>query len=113
MFGLTIEDAEYAPSTNKDLGPSRMKRDREDVQKLITQFERFSVFSTTGPDLTCLATWDIATESIKYSILSAQMHRQDKITEFVQTRLCTSDVGFHDRETETVTKCQFENHVHC
>ena len=97
MFALATEDTEYAPSGNKDIGTSRIRRDREDVQKLVDQLRRFSVFITNTQDLTCLATRDIATENIKTALLTAQTHGEDKITEFVRTRLCTREVGFHTK----------------
>ena len=80
MFGLTIDDAQYASSANKDVGTSRIKRDKDDIQKLVYQLERFSVFNTHCPDLTCLATRDIAPESIKTALLTAQTHGEDKLT---------------------------------
>ena len=79
MFGLTIDDAQYAPSANMDVGTSRIKRDKDDIQKLVYHMERFSVFNTHCPGLTCLATWDIAPESIKIALLTTQTHGEDKI----------------------------------
>ena len=38
MFGLTIDDAQYAPSANKDVGTSRIKRDKDDIQKMVFRF---------------------------------------------------------------------------
>ena len=65
MFSLTMEDSECTPSANKDIDTSRIDGDGEDVQKLVNQLERFSVFTANGKDLTCLATRDIVTENIK------------------------------------------------
>ena len=79
MFGLTITDAQYAPSANKDVGTSRIRRNKDDIQKLVYHLERFSVFNTHCADLTCLATRDIAPESIKTAFLTAQTHGEDKI----------------------------------
>ena len=103
MFGLTIYDAEYAPSANKDVGTSRIKGDRDDVQKLVDQLERFSVFNIHCPDFTCLATRHIAPESIETALFTAQTHEEDKIKEFMETRLCKKGSGV-PRETETITK---------
>ena len=61
-------------SANKDVGTSRIKRNKDDIQKLVDQLEQFSVFNTHCPDLTCLATRDIAPESIKTALLTAQTH---------------------------------------
>ena len=53
------------------------------------------MFNTHCPDLTCLATRDIAPESIKTALLTAQTHGEDKTKEFMETRLCKREVGFH------------------
>ena len=74
---------------------ARVKRDRDDVQKLLDQLEQLSVFNTHCPHLTCLVTWDIAPESIKTALLTAQTHGEDKIEEFMETRLCKRQVKFH------------------
>ena len=34
MFGLTIDDAQYAPSANKDVGTSRIKRDKDSLYSI-------------------------------------------------------------------------------
>ena len=47
------------------------------------------MFNTNTQDLTYLTTRDIA------ALLTAQTHGEDKTTEFVCTRLCTTEVGFH------------------
>ena len=39
MFGLTVDDAQYTPFANKDFGTSGIKRDRDDIQKLVNQLE--------------------------------------------------------------------------
>lgn len=79
MFGLTSEDTEYAPSASKDAGTSRVRKDKGDVQKLVTQLEKFLVFDTDSEDLMCLATHDIAPENIKTTLLTAQVHGELKI----------------------------------
>ena len=70
MFGLMIGDAEYAPSGR------RLLKDQHDVQKLVDQLERFSVFNAHCPDLTYLATRDIARESSK--LLCSQLKYREK-----------------------------------
>ena len=40
-------------------------------------------------------TQDIAPESIKTALLTAQTHGEDKTKEFMETRLCKREVGFH------------------
>ena len=53
------------------------------------------MFNTHFPELTCLVTRDIAPESIKTALLTAQTHGEDKIKEFMETRLCKREVGFY------------------
>ena len=53
------------------------------------------MFSTHCPDFTCLATRDIAPESIKTALFTTQTHAEDKIKEFMDTRLCKREVGFN------------------
>ena len=96
MRGMAIDDTEYTPSTYKDVGPARIKRDREDVQKLQEQFSRFQIFdseSNLGDELTCLVTMDVAPENIKDALLAAETHGESKIKEFVESRICKQDVG--------------------
>ena len=95
MFSLAVDNVQYTPFANKDVGTSRIKRDIDDIQKLVYQLERFSVFNTHCPDLICLANRYIAPESIKTAMLIAQTHGEDKIKEFMETRLCKREVGFH------------------
>jgi len=78
MFGLTIENAEYTSSANKDIGTARIRRDRDNIRKLVDQPERFSVFTTDSQNLTCLATWDIATENIKTALPSSKTRQKDR-----------------------------------
>ena len=98
MFGMLIDDAEYAPSAYKDVGPSRIRRDREDVKKLMDQLSRFPIFDSENhlsDELICLMTRDVAPENIKDALLKAQVHGESKIIEFVDTRLCKQIVKFH------------------
>ena len=95
MFSLAVDNVQYTPFANKDVGTSRIKRDIDDIQKLVYQLERFSVFNTHCPDLICLANRYIAPESIKTAMLIAQTHGEDKTKEFMETRPCKREVGFH------------------
>jgi hypothetical protein len=95
MFRSPIDDAEYAPSANTDVGRSRIGRDREDVQKLIDQLERFSVFSTPGQDLICFATRDVAPDHIRTVLLSDEANGNSKLADCVEARLCKREVDFH------------------
>ena len=56
---------------------------------------RMLALHTHCPDLTCLATRDMAPESIKTALFTAQTHEEDKIKEFMDNRLCKREVGFN------------------
>ena len=95
MLGMTLEDAEYAPSASGDAGPSRIKRDREIVKKLQDMLSRFPTFDEND-ELTRPRTSDVAPEYIKSALLTAEAHGTEKIREFVDTWWCKQKVGFHD-----------------
>ena len=46
-------------------------------------------------------TMDVAPEYIKDALLTAEMHGESKITEFVESRICKQDVGFHVKLKES------------
>ena len=51
------------------------------------------MFNTHFPDLTCLATRDVAPESIETALLTAQTHGEDKIKECVENRFVKGKWG--------------------
>ena len=77
MLAMTHEDVKYAPSVSGDAGPSRIKRDREDVKKLQDMLSRFPIFDSENGgnnELTCLMTRDVAPENIKSASLTNEVH---------------------------------------
>ncbi|KAG0714477.1 hypothetical protein GWK47_014076 [Chionoecetes opilio] len=101
MFGMAIDDTEYAPSAYKDVSPARIKRDREDVQKLQEKLSRFTIFdseSNAGDELTCLMTMDLAPENIKNALLTAET------MEIKDQRIC----GIKDLQTRHRLSCKIE-----
>ena len=67
MFNVTRADG----SDHKDIGRNRIKRDKEDVVKLVAQFERYDVFRQTT-DLVAVTTGDVASDDIRNDLLQAQ-----------------------------------------
>lgn len=64
LFGLT-HDVEDDEDTHKDCFPSRLKRDNDDVIKLVDQFQRYHVFQQENMhELMSLTTADVASEDI-------------------------------------------------
>ena len=81
------QDDEYK---HNESGTARMKRDEEDEVKLLTTFQRFNVFGDStapSPSLQNVVTKDLATLEIEESLLGARQLGQDKLAEFVKTRL--------------------------
>ena len=67
MFNVTRADG----SDHKDIGRKRIKRNEEDVVKLVAQFERYDVFRQTT-DLVAVTTGDVASDDIRNDLLQAQ-----------------------------------------
>lgn len=93
MFGVVSGLNEG--SIHKDLGKTRMKKDEEDVEKLVAQFSKYEVFRQTD-NLVVVTTGDIASEEIEQDLLEAEQKGQSKLQDFVQERLISKDVKFHD-----------------
>ena len=57
MFGLTIDDAEYAPSANKDVGISKLYKINEITVSVVMRFLGYKMVSEVGSSL---VHWDTA-----------------------------------------------------
>lgn len=97
MLDMHATDEDYNPSYMKEAEPSRLKRDKQDVQKIVDQLKRFGIFQHQNPSVVSLATRDVASPQITESLLTAHAQGQDKFKEFVGSRLITKNVGFHDK----------------
>ena len=94
MLGLALESNNSWE--HKEMGTARLERDESDVKKLVTQFQRFDVFSI-GPDLLSLCTKDVAPTDVKEALLSAEEWGKQAFKNFLQQRMQPEpDVGFHD-----------------
>lgn len=96
MLGMLYDDADDEWS-HKECGPSRLKRDKEDICKLREQFERFGLFEqpATG-DLVSLTTGDVATEDITKDMVMAHEKGKQKLFKFVSERLVAKKEIFHE-----------------
>ena len=106
------DDEDEATFTRHDSFPSRMKRDVDDVKKLVKQLTRFDVFKerTTlaiGEDgendneatripLVSLAIKDIALCDIVRDLLTAEDRGKQHPVNDLKQRLTKNNVGFHD-----------------
>lgn len=97
MLGMHTADEDFSPTNAKEAGPSRIKRDKQDVQKIVDQLNRFAIFQHQNPCIVSLATRDIASQQITESLLTAHDHGREKMRDFVDSRLVKKNVGFHDK----------------
>ena len=91
MFNVTRADG----SDHKGIGRNRIKRNEEDVVKLVAQFERYDVFRQTT-DLVAVTTGDVASDDIRNDLLQAQERGEAAVKTFVQERLIKKETKLHD-----------------
>ena len=89
MFGIAA-DADDDEFIHKDSGPTRMRRDCNDVLKIKAQFERFAHDSS---QLLTLTTGEIASDDVKQDLLNAKANGKEMLTQFVTDRLITKTVS--------------------
>ena len=91
MANKTHEMYDMLPdkSIAKETTPSRSKRDGEDEQALLDILQRFKVFSDDAPKdiLWNIATKDLASDEIQWSLLSASNLGQEEVIKFVRDRI--------------------------
>jgi uncharacterized membrane protein len=94
MFNFMRTDG----SDHKDTGRNRIKRDEEDVVKLVAQFERYDVFRQTT-DLVAVTTGDVASDDIRNDLLQAKERGEARaaVKTFVQERLIKKETKLHDK----------------
>ena len=81
--------------SHRELGKARMRRDEEDVLKLVSCFTKYDVFRQ-AENLVSVTTGDVASEEIRHDLLGAEEIGKTIVKEFVQDRLIKKDVKFHD-----------------
>lgn len=82
--------------SHRELGKARMRRDEEDVLKLVSCFTKYEVFRQ-AENLGAVTTGDVANEEMRHDLLGAEEIGKTIVKEFVQDRLIKKDVKFHDR----------------
>ena len=85
LFGQQYRDT-IDDWTHRDAGKAGLKRDDDDVRKLIKEFERFQVFSHSS-ELMNLSNNDIVPDDITSDILSAEVKGHTLLMEYVKSRL--------------------------
>jgi hypothetical protein len=89
--------------THRDAGKAGLKRDEEDVRKLMKEFERFQDFSHSTSELMNFSNNDIVPDEIASDILSAEGKGHKLVTEFVNSRLDEED-NFYSRIAQIKAK---------
>ena len=72
-----------------------MKKDEDDVLKLVSQFSKYEVFRQTE-NLVVITTGDVASEEVKQDLLEAEKKGERKLQKFIQERLIHKTANFHD-----------------
>ena len=98
MFGIDVDkDIDEEWCQHQELGPTRLKRDEEDLQKVMEVFQRMEVFTVSeehDENLVCIGTKDVVPESIKEDILKAEKTGTSLVEAFVSTRLIERSTDF-------------------
>lgn len=102
LFGQQHDDVND-DWTHRDSGKSGLKRDEEDVRKLMGEFQRNKLF-TPSHDLVNLSTNDIAPEDIISELLSAREKGQNLVSEFMETRFVNNVTDFYARIPQVKAK---------
>lgn len=96
LFGLHHNDSND-DCYHRDAGMAGIRRDEDDIMKLVSEFNRFRVFSQPSPELINLATNDIVPDDISNEILSAEKKGVTLVNNFVESRLLKNETDFYAR----------------
>ena len=72
LYNLQHDDANL-DWKNRDMGPSGLKRDELDVQKLKHEFENLKKCSNPDGELVSLTTGDVCLDDVRTDILTAKV----------------------------------------
>ena len=81
---------------HKESGKSRMKRDEEDVRKVIEVVSSWTNPFQPSEELSSLSSGCVVTETIKSDLLAAKEKGTEALTAFVEDRLLSDSAGFFD-----------------
>ena len=81
---------------HKETGKSRIKRDEEDVRKVMEVFSSWTNPFEPSVELARLSSRCVVTETIKTDLLAAKEKGTEALTAFVDDRLLSDSVGFFD-----------------
>ena len=96
MYG----DDESNQKSHKEAAPQRVKRDEEDVRKLMSCFSSGLMINSFNLEdiqsLVNFATGVILPQNVAECLLACQKKGQEQMTAFIEKRLNTKDVSFWD-----------------
>jgi hypothetical protein len=95
MFNITAERSED-DMLHKDLGTKRLKTDKQEMRKIVDEFEKFGIFSCEAQELVSLTTGDVAPGDVQEALLTAHDRGVMIVHEFVTNRLVKKTKKFHD-----------------
>ena len=81
---------------HKETAKSRIKRDEEDVRKVIEVISNWTDPFEPSEELTSLSSGCVVTETIKSDLLAAKGKGTEALTAFVENRLLSDSTGFFD-----------------
>ena len=81
---------------HKETGKSRMKRDEEDVRKVMEVVSSWTNPFQPSEELCSLSSGCVVTETIKSDLLAAKEKGTEALTAFVEDRLLSDSAGFFD-----------------
>lgn len=96
MFDINTSVDDEDDLSHKDTGLSRMRRDVDDVRKLVAKFSEFRVFDFEQADMISISTRDVVPDDIKHDLESAQANGKKSLSEFVTARLIDKTKALHD-----------------
>jgi len=97
LVGYTDPKSEKL-QTQKEKSKTRLKRDEDDVQKIMDKLREFNPFNRDRDDLIQISTNDVVPPEISQSLLSAEQRGANLLSEFVETRLGENgSKSLHDR----------------
>lgn len=81
---------------HKEIGKSRIKRDEEDVRKVMEVVSNWTNPFEPSEELASLSSGCVVTKTIKSDLLAAKEKGTEALTAFVEDRLLSDSVGFFD-----------------
>ena len=106
IFNLHADEQDESKHRHTDFGVKRMKRDQEDVMKLLSLFKTFNPCAQASSDLVSFTTGDVANDTVKHDLLTAEETGKAVTHDFVNERLRNKTVNFYDR-IKTKNLCTF------